>query len=285
VHVDDPAVELLMRQALVAPVALVALVATASSAGANPRALPFTYTTDTIAPGNAELEQYVDLTPLRAISPTTSKEVSYLASALQTELEIGLAERLELGLYVTFVPSFGDQLAGAATFAGVGDGIKQRLRYTINPTPDTVPVIGNAGVYAEVAENERELELELKLLVERRFDLLRIAANLSAEYEFYFSSQRELVLNPSLGATYELSPSLHLGIDSFLRAEYPHPKPAMRTFGLGPQAYAGPAILVLTRKVWWSVGAYARVTSVGHDLAPGEPYGRVWVRSMIGFDL
>jgi len=257
-----------------------ALLIVATSAHANPRALPFTYTTDTLAAGNAELEQYVDLIPLRAISPTTTQETTYLASAFQTELEIGLADRLELGLYATFVPMFGDQLASTALFPGVGNGLKQRLRYTFGDLP-----IG-LGVYGEIAENEREIELEAKVLLEQRFDRVRVAVNLSAEYELYFAGQREVVLNPSLGATYEITARYHVGLDGFLRAEYPmNPAPAMRTFGLGPELYVGPAVLLAFEKVWWSIGGYVRVTSPSHDLGPGEPYGRAWFRSMIGFDL
>jgi hypothetical protein len=265
---------------------VLAVLLASATASANPRPLPMTYTTDTQPEGGAELELFVDMIPLRALSPTTTKETSYLASAFQLELEIGLAERLELGLYATLVPNLGDQLAGTAQFPGAGNGMKQRLRYTLNPEPDSVPIIGNAGVYLELAENEREIEIEAKLLLEKRLDRVRIAVNLSAEYELYFSGQREWVLNPSAGATYEITPRYHVGLDGFLRAEYPtNPAPDARTFGLGPHVYLGPAVLLAFDKVWWSFGAYARLTGAGHDLGPGEPYGQVWLRSAVGFDL
>jgi len=265
---------------------VLAVLLASATASANPRPLPMTYTTDTQPEGGAELELFVDMIPLRALSPTTTKETSYLASAFQLELEIGLAERLELGLYATLVPNLGDQLAGTAQFPGAGNGMKQRLRYTLNPEPDSVPIIGNAGVYLELAENEREIEIEAKLLLEKRLDRVRIAVNLSAEYELYFSGQREWVLNPSAGASYEITPRYHVGLDGFLRAEYPtNPAPDARTFGLGPHVYLGPAVLLAFDKVWWSFGAYVRLTGAGHDLSPGEPYGQVWLRSAVGFDL
>ncbi len=261
-----------------------AMLAAASAAHANPRALPFTYTTDTVAADAVELELFADLVPLRAISATTTEETTYLASEFQVELEIGLTDRLELGLYLTWVPTFGDELANPALLPGAGNGLKQRLRYRLADEADAWPV--NVGLYGELTENEREIEIEAKVLLDRRFDRLRVAANLSAEYELYFSGQREWVLNPSAGASYELTPRYHVGIDGFMRGEYPtSPRPPARTFGLGPHVYAGPTLLLSLPKVWWSVGAYARLTSVGHDLAPGEPYGRIWVRSAIGFDL
>lgn len=259
-------------------------IAMTGRADANPRPLPFTYATDTLPAGGAELELFTDLVPLRAISPTTTMETSYLASAFQLELELGLAERLELGLYATLVPTLGDALASTAQFPGAGTGLKQRLRYTLNDEPGLWPV--DVGLYGEIVENEREIELEAKVLLERREGSVRFAANLSAEYELYFAGQREWVINPSAGVTYEITPRYHVGLDGFVRGEYPQdPRPASRTFGLGPHVYAGPAVLLAFEKVWWSVGAYARLTSTGHDLDPGEPYGRVWIRSAVGFDL
>jgi hypothetical protein len=272
-----------MRLAVIALIAAPALAAAPATSRANPRALPFTYTTDTLPAGGVEIEQYVDLEPLRAVSPASAMPAWYVPSAFQTEIEIGLADRLELGLYMTIVPDPGEQYASKAVFPGTGSGLKQRVRY-IFADPDAWPI--DAGVYGELTENEREVEIEAKLLVQKRFDRLRIAANLSGEYELYFSGQRELVLNPSLGATYEVSPKLHLGVDSWLRGEYPtNPRPVSRSFGLGPQAYVGPAVMVNFGKLWWAVGAYARVTDFSHDLQPGEPYGPVYFRSMIGYDL
>jgi len=264
-------------------VVTLAIAASSATSRANPRALPFTYTTDTLARGAVEIEQYVDLVMLRAISPNSTNVEWYLPSAFQTEIEIGLADRLELGLYMTFVPDAGEQFASKALFPGTGNGLKQRLRYSF-ADPGALPV--DIGVYGELAENEREVELEAKVLLQRRFDRLRIAANLSGELELYFSGQRELVINPSLGATYEIAPNLHVGIDSWLRGEYPrNPPPSERTFGLGPQAYVGPAVMMNFGKLWWAVAGYVRVTDRSHHLIFGEPYGPLYVRSMIGYDL
>jgi hypothetical protein len=271
-----------MKSAVVVTVAL-GITATAATSLANPRALPFTYTTDTLPAGKVEIEQYVDLVALKAQDRTTGAPQTYLPSAFQTEIEIGLTDRLELGLYLTFVPDVGEQLMSKALFPGTGNGLKQRLRYIL-ADPGAWPI--DVGVYGEVVENEREIELEAKVLLQKRAGRLRIAANISGEYELYFSHQRELVLNPSLGATYEITPAFHAGIDSWLRGEYPqNPKPASRTFGLGPAAYVGPAVMFNFGRLWWAAAAYVRVTDPSHDLQPGEPYGPVYVRSMIGYDL
>jgi len=258
-----------------------------STAHANPRALPFTYTTDTLAPGQAEVEQTVDLVPLRAVDSEVGP-TNYLAMSFQTELEIGLCDRLELALYFTFAPTY-QTLTGTADLPNA-TGIKQRIRY-IFADPGEWPV--DVGVYGELGENDHELEFEGKLLLQHRFNKLRVAANLWAEYEVGFAKdpdsntyQRNVLLNPTLGATYELTPLLSLGVDSWLRGEYPtNPSPPTRVFGLGPEYYIGPAVMMSFNKVWWTVAAYVRVTDTGHELVPDEVYGKVWFRTMIGYNL
>jgi hypothetical protein len=56
-------------------------------------------------------------------------------------------------------------------------------------------------------------------------------------------------------------------------------------FGLGPALYVGPAVMYNFGKLWWAVGAYARVTDTGHTLQDGEPYGHAFFRTMIGYNL
>jgi hypothetical protein len=271
---------------------ILALAVMAGVAGANPRALPFTYTTDTLAPGQVEFEQTVDLTPLNAYD-TSGRNVSYLASQFLTEFEIGVAERLELALYLTFVPTVNANVIEPQYQAIMpeGNGAKQRIRYTLAPLGEW-PV--DVGLYGELSENEHEFEFEGKILLQRRVGKLRVDANLWAEYELYYarqsdgSIQRDVVLNPTLGATYEITPKLSVGIDSWMRGEYPtnlvNP-PATRPFALGPEYYVGPAVMMSFGKIWWTVAAYARVTDFDETPPIGSYFGRVWFRTMFGYNL
>jgi len=271
---------------------LLVLAAAAGTASANPRALPFTYTTDTLAPGQVEFEQTVDLVPLRALD-SNGQTVSYLASQFLTEFEIGVRDRLELALYLTFVPTVNANVIESQDQAIMpeGNGAKQRIRYTFAPLGEW-PV--DVGVYGELSESEHELELEGKILLQRRFGKLRVDANLWAEYELYFarqadgSIQRDVVLNPTVGATYEISPKLSVGVDSWLRGEYPtnlYMPPATRPFALGPEYYVGPAVMMSFGKIWWTVAAYARVTDIDETPPVGSYFGRVWFRTMFGYNL
>src|SRR4051812_39081059 len=98
------------------------------AASANPRPLPFTYTTETLPKGEAEVEQFVDLVPLRANARSNGEKTWYVQSQFQTEYEVGLTDRLELGLYVSWVPHPGDAYTDTPTMPE-GTGAKQRLRY------------------------------------------------------------------------------------------------------------------------------------------------------------
>lgn len=269
-------------KSIVAALAMTTAIAfTAKSAHATPRPLPFTYTTETLAPGELEVEQYADLTPVRGLT-SNGTELSYVGTQFQTEFEYGLVERLELGLYVVYVPTpVGLMSAPEMTET---TGVKERLRYVF-ANPGAWPI--DVGVYGELVEGDTEVELEGKILLQRRFGNLRIASNLWAEYELYYSgSRRDVVLNPTLGATYEISPTVHVGAEGWLRMEFPNVA-VTDHWPLGPHVYVGPTVMFNFGKLWWSSGVYARVTQ-GDATVPAptvEPYGVVWARTVIGLSL
>ena len=94
-----------MRLSTVLGAAIIAAVSTGSAmVWATPRPLPFTYTADTLAAGETEIEQYVDMTPVVALSATNPGNVWYTATQFQTEFEHGITDHLELGLYVAIMP-------------------------------------------------------------------------------------------------------------------------------------------------------------------------------------
>jgi hypothetical protein len=249
-------------------------------ARANPRPLPFTYQAETLPRGATEVEQFVDLVPVSVLSATsaTGAPVWFLASELQTEFEVGITDRLELGLYVSFVPRPGEDFAQVPVLP-FGNALKQRLRYHL-ADPETWPI--DVGLYGEVSESEREIELEGKLILQRRAGRVRVITNLWAEHELYFDGHREWVLNPTLGATAELSPRYSLGAESWMRAEYPTDAPATRAFNLGPHVYVGPTFMASFSRLWWTTGAYVRATDFDRATQLGDAFGRFWFRTIIG---
>ena len=257
-----------------------AILVAVRSASANPRTLPFTYTADTLPKGELELEAYTDFIPIR-VNDNGRDNVWYGSTAFQTELEYGLTPKLELGLYLTFAPAAGQEYQSVAPPVE-GNGLKQRLKYRFADARQW-PI--DLALYGEFVEDQREIELEVKIILERRFGPVRIAANATGEREYYFTSQKDWVLNPSAGVSVEATPAIQPGVEAFLRAEYTSPRITPRPYDLGPHVYVGPTLLSQFGRLWWTLGAYARVTDHSHTLREAETYGNYWVRSVIGYEL
>ncbi|HEY4188226.1 MAG TPA: hypothetical protein VGP07_24340 [Polyangia bacterium] len=267
------------RLGLAVAAGLLLMAAIAGSAHANPRPLPFTYQTESLAAGTGEVEQFVDFIPIRVQDGASGAPILYNATEFQTEIEYGLTDKLEIALYFMFVPGpNGDQYRSVPALM-MGNGSSQRVRYRF-ADPQAWPV--DVAVYGEVTENDREIELEGKVILQRRIQRLRLITNLWAEREMYFRGAREWVLNPTLGATYEFTPRFHLGAEAWMRAEYPDGAMGPRAFNLGPHVFVGPAFMFNFGPVWWATGAYVRATDTSRSLQVGDSYGRVWVRTVLG---
>jgi len=262
---------------------------TPATALATPRALPFTYNYETNPEGEGELETYVDLVPLRGTNANGGSQ-TVLASQFQEEFEYGITDRLELGLYVTFVPTPSGFAPNGVPSLTEANGSKQRLRYRISDA-GKLPI--DVGLYGEVTENENEVELEAKVILQRRFGKLAVAANVVGEHESYFTGQDDWVFDPSAGFWYQVTPVFQPGFEWWMYKEWTNrpPAPTLQNptgsaFNLDPQEYVGPTIHLNLGRVWWTVGAYTRLTEIDHSLTPGvDSFGKVWFRTVIGVNL
>jgi hypothetical protein len=254
----------------------------ATSARATPRPLPFTYNYETLGEGELEVEQYADLVPLLAKAPGYPNGTWALGTQFQTELEYGITNRLELGLYFTVAP-----VPNTSVFPvsppplTEGTGVKQRLRYRLFDE-GTLPI--DIGLYGELTETDLELEVEAKVILQKRFGNLRLAANIVGEHEWDLASpEQDWVFAPSAGATYQVTPVFQPGVEAWMW--YDHTNVAVRgptPLDALPNVYAGPTILLNFGKLWWSTGAYLRVTDLSHALVLGDSFGLVWVRTIVG---
>jgi len=250
------------------------------TSAANPHPLPYSYPYQTLPKGRVEVEEIADLVPMRVTrekADGTRDAVTAVRSQLQTELEIGVLDRLEFALYFSF-----HQSATADTPAMRFDGLKQRLRYRFAEEGD-LPV--DIGVYLEVAELYNEIEIEEKLLLSRRFGYLTTVCNLWVEQEYYFQTQEwKHIYNPTLGAVYELSPNLMLGLEYWARGRFNQAEGDQETSDSpsGARHYLGPTVLLQSGEAWWSTGVYARLDHLGESAQAEDPYGKVWIRTMVG---
>jgi hypothetical protein len=247
---------------------------------ATPKYNPFTYSYSTLGEGEVEIEQYGDFIPLRALNAGSGAPQWYGATQFQTEFEYGISDRLELGLYVSYVPTpSGVAFAAQTTEA---NGVKQRLRLRLAEEGEW-PV--DVALYGELVENEREIEIEAKIILQKRIEKLRILLNLWGEREYYFVDHRDWVINPTMGVSYQVTPSIFPGVEGWMRVEWPDPAVNPRPFNLGPVGYVGPTFSVNFGRFWWTTGAYVRVDHRSRTLAAGDAYGNFWLRNIVGIDL
>jgi len=257
-----------------------ALLAAASGASANPRPLPFTYPYETLSAEEAEIEQYVDLTPVRIpdeSDPSGAATTWDQQYWLQTEFEYGITDRLELGLYIVFVNDAGGPLAF--------DGVKQRLRLRLAEQGQW-PV--DAALYGEIAEFHDELEFEQKLILSKRFDRVRTMANLWFEESLErYQGALETRFHPTAGVTDEITPSFHLGVEYWAIGKFENDAPpaSVARFNDSFHHYVGPAVSLQFGKLWWSTAAYLRLDEMKRGSQVGDLYGHAWVRTVIAVAL
>lgn len=267
--------------------ALIAIaVCTWSAASASPRPLPFSYPYETLAAGKLEVEQYADFIPVRVARENpdgTLDGVFGVRSLLQTELEYGLTDRIELGWYFAF-----RQGASADTPFLQFSGIKQRARVRLAEAGEW-PV--DVGLYLEIAEFHNELEFEEKLLLAKRFGPLNATVNLWIEQEYYFQTgDTKYIYNPTAGVSYELSPKFIMGLEYWGRGRFDSATDTTDMTGVSEAPtrthhYLGPTFLAQKGSIFLSLGAYLRLDGLADPAAVGESFGKVWIRTLLGIDL
>lgn len=257
---------------------LLALAAGAPRAAANPRPLPYSYPYATLPEGHLEVEQYLDMTPVRVAreDDDATRAVTSMRYQLETELEYGLSDRLEVALYFVL-----RQGPSADTPFLRFQGIKQRLRYRFAEAGQW-PV--DVGVYLEAAEFHNEFEVEEKLLLSRRFGRVSAVVNLWVEQEYYFQERDwKHIYNPTAGVHAELSPHVSLGAEYWVRGRFDSTANDPDVVGARSHHYAGPTFMVQKGEAFLSLGAYARLDNLGDATVVGDSFGRLWVRVLLGF--
>jgi hypothetical protein len=247
-------------------------------AQADPHPLPFSYPSSTLPRGLSEIEQYIDVTPVKTFDGFGNTRTTQLGT-LVTELEYGITDHLELGIYVAFSNA---PLPGTVDTPLRFEGLKQRLRYRF-VEPGIWPV--NVGVYGEISELANELEIEGKIILDRRLGRWLLIANLWGEREIYYGGRREWVANPTGGVSFQVVPAFHVGVEYWMRGEFGASVPQGQGFNAAFHHYLGPAFLLQGARVWLAVAPYIRLDEWERAGQIGDLFGRFWIRTIIGVEL
>ncbi len=258
------------------------------AAHATPRSLPFTYPNETLSKGEVEVELYTDVNAVRVPADAAAPTAGNLWTPeyrLQTEIEYGLTDRFELGLYQVFQAQ--PQAGGDNSLKF--DGLKWRIRTRL-AQPGELPV--DIGFYFELETMHDELSFEAKVNLQRRFGKLRWMANLWAEETitrpldtYAHGRSAHFIVNPTTGFTYEVTPTFQPGIEYWARGQIaPSGTTDQERNNTAAHHFVGPTIHLNFGRFWWSVGAYVHLNDQSTP-SPGDTYGPVWFRSVIGLEL
>jgi hypothetical protein len=264
-----------------------ALAFVSGAAGATPRQLPFTYPYETLSEGALEMEIYTDVNPLRVPADDSDPNAGKLWAPeyrLQTEIEYGVTDRVELGFYQVFEAS---PKAGGENSL-LFDGLKWRVRTRLADAGQW-PV--DVGLYLELETMHDELALEAKVNLQRRVGPVRLMANLWVEEALArpldshaMGRKGEFIIDPTAGAVYEVTPTFQPGIEYWSRGQLAPTGTGQERTDSAVQHFVGPTVHLNWGKLWWSAGLYAHVNDLDKP-QPGQAWGPAWFRSVLGLEL
>ena len=214
------------------PLLLLAFHATAGE-----RTFAFSYGYGTVPKGGVELEQYTT-----AYGKDGSSVYFW---EHQTELEYGITDKLEAGLYLVQGHWESDPLSFR--------GYKARLRYRFGNAGGS-PFGANAYVEYIGSPTFDEHGVELKAIFAGEVKRFEWAVNV--EYEVEFGSELVQEIEPTFGAGIHVARPVVVGIEGKFEQ---YIKPSGNE---GPFLFVGPSVHLAGQggKVWWTLAAIAPVT-------------------------
>jgi hypothetical protein len=264
-------------------IVLVGSVALATVSVASQRRFTYTQESGVIARGQVELEPQTTL--------LTGKEDYYTSFEQRIEFEIGLTSRLQTSLYLNLhaTTEMADSSLGTdAGFDGISSEWKLKLR---DPVADPFGL----GLYLELSAATGEVEVETKVILDKRAGNWLGAFNASVEPEWEFiqkdgtndvESNLELKYEFDLAGTYFVKPSTSVGIEvrnhnlHISSEDYDH-----------SVLFAGPVVSYSSEAWWATLTVMPQIAKLkgsaideGHSLVTSE-LTKLEVRMIFGVDL
>jgi hypothetical protein len=188
------------------------------------RRFTFLYEANTSARGSLELENWV--TWQRATGPGRFDQVDF-----RHELEYGVTDKFQVSIYLA--DWFYENDREHSGFAYSDSAIELIYNLT-NPVVDPIGL----SIYGELRAGDRLIELESKLIAQKNFGPLILAYNatLEAVWEGSDLAEREGEFSQALGASYEVSPRISVGIELLHEFVFPEwrDEEGIRNLFVGP---------------------------------------------------
>jgi hypothetical protein len=199
------------------------LILPAMCAFAGVRHFTFLYEAPTSAPGSVEMENYV--TWKRGSDPRFDQV------DIRHEFEFGITDRLQLSVYVADWNYQSNPDRNGFVFS---DAALEAIYNLSNPVIDPVGL----SIYQELRVGDRLVEWESKAIAQKNYGrwIFAYNATLEAVWEGADLDEREGEFSQALGASYEISPRLSVGLEFLHEFVFPDWRDAdkIRNVFVGP---------------------------------------------------
>ncbi len=209
------------------------------------RHFTFLYEAQTSAPGSVGLENTVTW----AHGSSESKNDVFM----REEFEIGITDHFQIGLYPL---DWSHHTEDGFTY----DGGAIELIYNLsNPVIDPVGI----SVYEEISAARRHFESESKLIAQKNLGrwIFDYNATLEAEWEERHLEEETGEFQQTLGASYEISPRLSVGVELLHEFVFPDWKDEEKTRNV----FIGPNVSYRRNQWFVTVTALAQATDTADE--------------------
>ena len=210
-----------------------------NSVSANERKFTYVYQSSVLEMDSRELEIWS--------TPRLGKSNGYYAALdNRVEFEVGLTKHLQSAFYINFSNVTSDNGTGVNTTKFTFKGISSEFKYQVfNPYIDAL----GFALYTEFGLNTDKVELETKLIFDKKIKKTTVALNLTAEPEWELTpgkSENEWKFGASFGLSYDISSSFSAGFE--LRNE----NVIEDKGGLEHSALFGGPVVSYSASNWWA---------------------------------
>ena len=220
------------------------------------RHFTYLYEAPTSPPGSVELENTVTWA-----HGSDSNEVF-----IREELEIGITDRFQLGIYPL------DWSHDSDCGFEYGGGAVELIYNLTNPVIDPIGI----SLYEEISIARQHFESESKLIAQKNFGrwILDYNATLEAEWEDRHLEEETGEFQQALGASYEISPRLSVGLEFLHEFIFPDWRDTEKIRNV----FVGPNVSYRRNQWFVTVTALAQATDT-----PDEPNFQLRTIFGIGF--
>ena len=216
------------------------------------RRFTYVYEATTAAPGPIEMENWITW----GTSPR--EERRFNAVDFRHELEFGVTEHLQLGLYLADWGYREDPGAHKHGFRYHSSALEAIYNLT-NPTTD---LLGSA-LYQEIRGGPEEFELESKIILQKNIDrfVFGYNATIEAEWEGNRLEEKAGEFSQTFGVSYEISPRWLIGAEFLHEIDLPDWSDASDSI-----VYGGPNLSYREKDWWATITPLVQLTEVGDEV-------------------